>query len=254
MKEYNKILKIKKYSDLVGCIKKFPVRRIELLLLVVHFVIIILCLMNVFIMPWTTLNKSLFGLRIVILSFLIISILCLIYNQISRKRKKLLFGYYYCIGFYGTLISLGLNILNFIFIFISCIIIIQKLKKNVEKTINYQSILVIDIFSILIVFGMFFLWYSEFLAIYAKTDDNLKDFIEAKIKFYQSQNQKVVNIELSDDNNTRKITDNNYERSKEKNPEEEIISNNKMEYRTSGKHFKEKFGKNNYEASSDETK
>ena len=252
------MLKIKKYSNLVGCMKKFPVRRIELLLLIVHFVIIILCLMNVFIMPWTTLNKALFGLRIVILSLLIISILCLIYNQISRKRKKLLFGYYYCIGFYGTLISLVLNILNFIFIFISGIIIIEKLKtKNVEKTIYYQSILVIDIFSILIVFGMFFLWYSEFLAIYAKTDDNLKDFIEAKIKFYQSQNQKIVNIELSDENNTHKISDNNYERSKEKNAEEDTISSNKMEFRASAvsaKHFKDKFGKNNYEVSSAESK
>ena len=241
------MLKIKKYSNLVGCMKKFPVRRIELLLLIVHFVIIILCLMNVFIMPWTTLNKSLFGLRIAILSFLIISLLCLIYNQISRKRKKLLFGYYYCIGFYGTLISLVLNIINFIFIFISGIIIIEKLKtKNVEKTIYYQSILVIDIFSILIVFGMFFLWYSEFLAIYAKTDDNLKDFIEEKIRFYQSQNQKVVNI--------NKNTDYNYENNKEKNTEEYIVSDNKMEFRSSGRQFNENYGKNNYEISSSDTK
>ena len=156
MKEYKKILKIKKLSNLVGCMKKFPVRRIELLLLIVHFVIIILCLMNLFIMPWEALNESIFGIRIIILSFLIISILCLIYNQILRKRKKLLYDNYYCVGFYGTLISLVLNILNFILIFISCIIIIEKLKKNVEKTSYYQSILVIDIFSILIVFGMFF--------------------------------------------------------------------------------------------------
>ena len=246
MKEYKKILKIKKLSNLVGCMKKFPVRRIELLLLIVHFVIIILCVMNLLIMPWTSLNKSLFSLRIIILSFLIISILCLIYNQILRKRKKLLYGNYYCIGFYGTLISLGLNILNFVFIFISCIIIIKKLKKNVEKINQYQSILVIDIFSILIVFGMFFLWYSEFMTIYAKTDDNLKDFIEEKIRFYQSQNQKVVNI--------NKNTDYNYENNKEKNTEEYIVSDNKMEFRSSGRQFNENYGKNNYEISSSDTK
>ena len=209
--------------------------------------------MNLFIMPWEALNESIFGIRIIILSFLIISILCLIYNQILRKRKKLLYDNYYCVGFYGTLISLVLNILNFILIFISCIIIIEKLKKNVEKINQYQSILVIDIFSILIVFGMFFLWYSEFMTIYAKTDDNLKDFIEEKIRFYQSQIQKVVNVELTE-NNINKNTEYNYENNKEKNSVEDITSENKMEFRSSGHKFNENFGKNNNKASISDTK
>lgn len=251
--DYKKIIKIQKYSQLVGCMKKFPVRSIELLLLLVHFVIIILFLMNLFIIPWKQLDKKLLGLRIVILSFLVISILCLIYNQIVRKRKKLIYGYYYCIAFYGTLISFILNILNFIFILISCIVIIDKIKKINEKTYDYKSILTIDIFSILIIFGMFFLWYTEFIIIYSKTDKNLKDFIEDKIQFYQNQNQKIVNVEISDEiNHTQKNSEVN-EKVKEKTVDEDIITSNKMEF-NSEKHLNNKTREKDYEEFSVETK
>ena len=102
--DYQKIIRIQKLSNLVGCMKKFPPGRIELLLLVVHLVVIILSIMNLLIIPWKKVYKELFGLRIVILIFLLISFLCLIYIQIFRKRKKLSLGYYYCIGFFISLI------------------------------------------------------------------------------------------------------------------------------------------------------
>ena len=76
---------------------------------------------------------------------------------------------------------------------------------------------------------MFFLWYSDFLRIYARTDGSLKDFIDAKIRFYQSQNKKVVNVggEYSNENKNNDI--NNFEKI-EKNIEDDIRSSNKMEF------------------------
>lgn len=256
-KEYAKILKIKKLSNIVGCITNFTPQKIELLLLVVHFVIIILSLMNFFIMPWTKLDKALFGLRIAILSSLAISIICLIYNQIFRKGKKIFYGIYYCISFFGTILSLGLNILNFLCIFISCLVIIDKLNKNRQATYNYKSILVIDIFSILIVFGMFFLWYAEFIIIYAKANDNLKDFIEDKMRLYERQNTKIVNVELSNDFKFQRNRNyKNYIKNKERSVDEDTISSNKEEL-SHEKHENEeikKTRKNNSEVSSADTK
>jgi hypothetical protein len=237
--DYQKIKRIQKLSNLVGCMKKFSPGRIELLLLVVHFVVIILSIMNLLIIPWKKVYKELFGLRIVILTFLLISLLCLIYIQIFRKRKKLSFGYYYCIGFFGSLIStFFLTIIIFLFSLIACITGAIKIKNYKEKKYEYKSMLVIDIFSLIVLVAQFFLWYSEFLLIYAKADKNLKEHIEDKIKFYQSQNQKVVNVEISDDNNTntnnKNNIDNNLGKEKEKTVDDDVISTNKIDINEKG--------------------
>ena len=234
--DYQKFKRIQKLSNLVGCIKKFSPGRIELLLLVVDFVLIILSIMNLLIIPWKKVYKELFGLRIVILTFLLISLLCLIYNQIFRKRKKLFFGYYYCIGFFGSLIStFFLTIIIFLFSLIGCIAAAIKIKNNKEKKYEYKSMLVIDIFTLFVLVAQFFLWYSEFLLIYAKADKNLKEYIEEKIRFYQSQNQKVVNVKISDDNNTNTNNkNNNFGNEKEKTVEDDVISTNKIDINEKG--------------------
>jgi hypothetical protein len=251
MKEYQKILRIQKLSNLVGCLKKFQARRIEILLLVAIIVVIILCLMNLLTIPWKILTNSLFGLRVVILTFLLISLICLTYNQILRKRKKLTFGYYYWIGFIGTSINIPLTVINFLFILISCIISSVKVKNYKAKKYDYKSILVIDIFSLIVVIAQFFLWFYEFLLVYAKTDENLKDFIEAKIRFYQSQNQKVVNVELSDENNNYGINNVNdiHKRNidgyinKGKSVDEDILSSNKVQIDKEKPYNNNKIGK-----------
>ena len=236
MTEYQKIKKIQKLSNLVGCTKKFEAKKIELLLLVIHFIIIILCLMNLLIIPWKILNKSLFALRIVDISFLLISIICLSYNQILRKQRKLSHGYYHCIGFFGSLFSILLIILNFLFILISCCVIYVKVRNYKEKRYDSNSILIIDICSLVTLIPMFLLWYSEFLRVYAKTDGSLKDYIDAKIRFYQSQNKKVVNIDRSDTNDSNKKNNNinnedNFNKIDEKNLDNDIVSSNKMEFK-----------------------
>ena len=238
--DYLKIKKIQKLSNLVGCMKKFQPGRIELLLLVVHFVIIILSVMNILIIPWKKIYKELFGLRIVILTLLLISLLCLIYIQIFRKRKKLLYGYYYWIGFFGSLIStFFLTTIIFLFSLISCIAGAFRVKNYKEKKYEYKSMLVIDIFSLIVLVAQFFLWYSEFLLIYAKADKNLKEYIEEKIRFYQSQNKKVVNVEISDDNNTNNTNnknniDNNFMKEKERTVDDDVISTNKIDINEKG--------------------
>ena len=59
MEGYQKVKKIQKLSNLVGCLKKFYAKRIELLLLVIHIVLIILCIMNLLITPYKIVKKSL---------------------------------------------------------------------------------------------------------------------------------------------------------------------------------------------------
>ena len=260
MKEYRKILRIQKLTNIVGCLKKFQARRIELLLLVIIIVIIILCSMNLLIIPWKILSKSLFGLRVVIFILLLISLICLTYNQILRKRKKLTFGYYYCIGFFGTAMNIPLILINFLFLLISCIIVPTKVKNYKEKHYEHKSIIIIDIFSLIVFIAKFFLWYYEFLCVYAKTDENLKDFIEAKIRFYRSQNQKVVNVELSDDNNhnTNNTNDiqkkNGYINKGKDSVDDDIISSNKMQIDNEKPYNNNKIGKKEDDTSSVDTK
>ena len=232
--DYQKIKKIQKLSNLVGCMKKFNPDRIELLLLVVHLVVIVLIFMNLLIIPWKNLDKDLFGLRIVICTFSLISLLCLIYILIFRKKKKLSFGYYYCIGFFWSLIStFFLTILIFLFSLISCITGAIKIKNNKEKRYEYKSMLVIDVFTIIVLVAQFFLWYSDFLLVYAKADKNLKEYIEEKITFLQSQNQKVITVENNNDNNTntnnKNNVDNNFGKEKEKTVDDDVISTNKID-------------------------
>ena len=197
MKDYQKVKKIQKLSNLVGCMKRMQAKRIELLLLVVHFMIIILCLMNLLITPWSIIRSGLKGLRIVILTFFVISLICVIYNQIVRKKKILTIGYYYCVSFFGSLISQGLIILNFIFLLISCIIVVIEVKSYTAKNYDHKSILIIDIVSLIIIFALYFLWYSVFLLIYAKTDESIKEYVEKKIRYFQAQNQKIVNVKAN---------------------------------------------------------
>ena len=229
MKEYNKVLKINKLANIVGCLKKCEAKRIELYLLLIHFIIIILCIINLLISPWKILNNSLLVFRIFIISFLVISLGFLSYNQILRKMRKLTHGYYYIIAFFGTLFSIILLLIDFLFILISCCVIVHKIKKYNEVKYDSKSIIIIDTCSLIIIIIMFFLWYSDFLRIYARTDGSLKDFIDAKIRFYQSQNKKVVNVggEYSNENKNNDI--NNFEK-KEKNIEDDIRSSNKMEF------------------------
>lgn len=79
MKEdYNKTMRIKRLSNFVGCLKKFQSGNISLLLIIVHFITIILCVMNLFIIPWKRVktfigvknySSSFFGNRINIYKF-----------------------------------------------------------------------------------------------------------------------------------------------------------------------------------------
>jgi hypothetical protein len=224
MKELKKAKKIQKISNLVGCMKRFQAKRIELLLLVVQIVTIILCIMNLLIIPSEVLNNSLKALRIVIIIFFGICLICLIYNQILRKRKILTMGCFYCISFYGSILSLILSIVNFIFILISCILVVNNIKKQ-EKVIEHKSILTIDIFSLITDLALIFLWYTEFLIIYAKTNESIKEYVESNIRFFQSQNQKVVNVELNDEG----ISDNRKSNDLYNKMDSDIISSHKVE-------------------------
>ena len=229
MKEYNKILKINKLANVAGCLKKAEAKKIELYLLLIHLIIIILCVINLLITPWKILNNSLLVFRVFIISFLVVSLGFLSYNQILRKRRKLTHGYFYIVGFFGTLFSMILILIDFLFILISCCVVVHKIKKYTEVKYDHKSIIIIDICCLIIIIAMFFLWYSDFLRIYARTDGSLKDFIDAKIRFYQSQNKKVVNVggEYSKDNKNNDV--NNFEKI-EKNIDDDIRSSNKMEF------------------------
>jgi hypothetical protein len=196
MQEYRKVKKIQRLSCLVGCLNRFSSGNIEIILISIHLIIIIFCIMNIFIIPWKILKNIFFPLRIVILAFLIISLICLGINLIFRRAKKLKFGYYY-IGFYCSIICIGLIILDFLLILFPLYFIIKKVKEYTEQKYDYKSILAIDIFSLLILIIMLFLWYSEILNVYAKLNftESLKEYIDSKLKFYLSQNAKIVTIE-----------------------------------------------------------
>ena len=242
MKEYRKVKLIQKLSCIVGCLNRFSSGNIEIILLSGHLVIIILCIMNIFIIPWTILKNSLFALRIVILSFLGFSLIIVFFNLIFRKTGKLKYRYLY-IGFYCSLICIGFIIFDFFFIFISLILIYNTVRKLNEKKNVDNSILSIDIFSLLILILIFFLWYSEILNILAKLpfEESLKEYIDSKIKFYTSQNAKIVKIEQD-----RKVDeDYNDEGSQKNNIEyEDFMSTNKVHIGEKSKE-EENFQKNN---------
>lgn len=196
MKEYKKMKKIERLSCPVEFLTQFPSGRIEILLFLIILIIIILCSINFLIIPWKIINDSLFILRIVYLSFLILSLGLLIYNIILRKNKALNLTNY-CISLYSSIISLAFILIDFFFIFVSLIIVYIKIKKYKNRKYYHNSILTIDIFSLLNLMAAFFLWYLEILNIYAKTkyEESLKEHIDEKIRFYESQRANIINYE-----------------------------------------------------------
>ena len=207
MYEYEKLKRIDKYSKLVGCFKRLNSGKIELFLIILHIIILILCIMDILIIPFKEVNiKSLFALRIVIISFLALSFIICCFNKICRKKKGLTGGYSFCIGYLGSLFSLILIPINFLFCLISTILTYTKVKNYKQKRYDYSSILAIDIFTLLILIVMFFFWYVEVLIVYSKVknDESLKEFIEAKKRYFQSQNEKVVNVEINEKFNENK--------------------------------------------------
>lgn len=223
-RKYNKFKRIVCLSSVVICLNRFLSSNIEIGLIFIHLIIIILCFMNFFIIPWKIIDNPLFFLRIVILSFLAISLISVCFNLICRKRKKLKFTRYY-FAFYGSFISVFLIILDFLFILISLIIVYNKIKNYKEKKYDYKSLLTIDIFCLIILIPIFFFWYAEILNIYTELeyDKSLKDYIEEKRRFYASQNAKIINVEMGG-NYDRNI--NNEEIQGQNLYNDETISNN----------------------------
>ena len=71
------------------------------------------------------------------------------------------------------------------------------------------------------------MWYAEILNVIGKIDanENLKDYIDNKIKFFLSQNAKIVNIELHGQSKDNYFS----EEMKGKNLESEDAISNKIE-------------------------
>ena len=127
---------------------------------------------------------------------------------------------------YGSFVGGLLIVLDFFFVLVSLIIVHNKIKDDKQKQLDTSSILAIDIFSLLIIFAILFFWYAEILNIYAQinSDDNLKEYIDNKIKFYASQNTKIVNVDYGKKNNFNddEISDKKLE------GDDEINNNNKI--------------------------
>ena len=215
MEEYEKIKKINRYSNLVGCFKRFQSGKLELFLIILEIIIIILCTMNVLIVPLNDLNLNpIFGLRIAIICFFALGLIIVSFNKIFRNKKKLNSGYLFCIGFFGSITSLSLVPLNFLFVLIVTIVTQSKIKNNDgEKKYDSNSILAIDIFTLLISIALFFFWYVELIFVYlrVKPEETIKEFVEAKKRFYESQSEKVVNVDISEkfeENHNRKVNNN----------------------------------------------
>lgn len=245
MKEYRKYKQIERLSCLVGYLNKFSSSNIEIILISIHLIAIILCIMNIFIIPWNILKKALFCLRITILTFLIVSIVCVFFNFITRKIKKLYFGDFF-IAFFSSLFAIGLILLDFLFILITLIIIYTKVKNYTEKKYDHKSILAIDIISLLIIIPILFLWYSDILNVYAKINSNecLKEYLDAQMKFYTSQNAKIINVDQGVKSNENVNTNEANTGKKNNNEEEDIISSNNFEINTNKPHENRKINSN----------
>lgn len=196
-REYNKFKKIVCLSPVVICLNRFSSLNIEIVLICIHIIAIIFCFMNFFIINWKIILHPLFILRIIILGFLAISLIFSCFNLICRKRKTLKFKLY-CIAFYGSFISVGLIVFDFLLILITLIKVYNRVKNYKDKNYDYKSLLTIDIFCLIILIPIFFFWYSEILNIYAQLDSNksLNNYIEEKRRYYASQNAKIVNVEF----------------------------------------------------------
>ena len=99
---------------------------------------------------------------------------------------------------------------------------------DAKTNAEFNSILTIEICTLIILIIEFFLWYYEIIVVYGvvKYDESIKEFVERKLKFIQSQNEKVVNIKLSS-----QIHDNitNSRDTPAKHLDEDSISNNRIE-------------------------
>ena len=202
MKEYKKLKRIEKFSKVVGCLKRFNSGKIELFLIVLLIILLILCIMNILIIPFKPVKiNPLFGLRITIIFFFSVSLVVSFINKICRMRKKLSSGYTLCLGFFCSLGCLCLVPINFLFTLIAAIITYDKVKNYDGNTrYDYSSILAIDIFTLLIIIVLFFFWYAEVLFVYSKVKDgeSLKENIDNKKKYFESQSEKVVNVDISE--------------------------------------------------------
>jgi hypothetical protein len=202
MKEYKKLKRIEKFSNVVGCLKRFNSGKIELFLIVLLIIILILCIMNILIIPFNPVKiKPLFGLRITIIFFFSVSLIVSSINKICRMRKKLTSGYTLCFGFFLSLGCLCLVPVNFLFTLISAIITYHKVKNyNGNTRYDYSSILAIDVFTLLIIIVLFFFWYAEVLFVYSKVkhSETLKDNIDNKKKYFEGQSGRVVNVDISE--------------------------------------------------------
>ena len=202
MKEYKKLKRIEKFSKVIGCLKIFNSGKIELFLIVLLIIILILCIMNVLIIPFNPVKiNPLFVLRITIIFFFSVSLIISSINKICRMAKKLNTGYTLCFGFFLSLGCLCLVPINFLFTLIAAIITYDKVKNyNGNTRYDYSSILAIDIFTLLIIIVLFFFWYAEVLFVYSKVKhtETLKENIENKRKYFESQSEKVVNVDISE--------------------------------------------------------
>jgi hypothetical protein len=150
--------------------------------------------------------------------------------MIIRKSKKLKLGGYYCLGIFGSILSTILIVILFILILISIIVIAKQVKKiELKKRRDYNSIIAIDIFSLVNLLAVFFLWYYEILTVYTKInyDESIKEYIDEKTSIYNSQNAKIVNIEIGNNNDENDA--NRGDTQAKHLEEEETISNNKIE-------------------------
>jgi len=216
MEEYNKIKKINRYSNLVGCFKRFQSGKLELFLIVLEIIIIILCTMNILIVPHKDLNLNpIYGLRIAIMCFFVLAFIIVCFNKICRNKKKLNSGYFFCIGFFGSIASLSLVPINFLFVLISAIITQSKIKNNEgNKKYDSSSILAIDIFTLLILIAIFFFWYVELIFVYlrVKPEETIKEFVEAKKKVKNNKKEENNN-DFDDITSTNKVNENDDKKS-----------------------------------------
>ena len=199
--EYKKITKVKKLSKIVGWLNKFQAKRLEILLIIIHLFQILLNIINLLLIPWSILKTYLKAFRIIILLLILYSLLIVSLNKILRNRKKIHDGFFYKIALNNSYVSICFIIFSFLFTIIFSLVTINEINNYKEKNYNTHSILLVDVFIALVHIIIFFFWYAEILRIMVKTDAALNLFLEAKARNIESQNKKVVNVEMKNKNN-----------------------------------------------------
>ena len=199
--EYKKIMRVKKLSKIVGWLNKFQARRLEVLLIIGHLIQILLNIINLLIIPWNVLKTYLKGFRIFILCLILYSLLIISFNKIFRNRKKIHEGNFYKFSLYNSYISICSIVFSFFFTIIFSLVTINEIKNYKKKNFDRHSILLVDVFISIVHIILFFLWYAEILRIMVKTDAALNLFLDARARHIESQNVRVVNVELKNKNN-----------------------------------------------------